>query len=275
VLVLHLMLVEVLLGVEGRSTHIAFESRSCRHPILFDPPLPRQDNVHCGTETAVSSEDVRTSIVVCGGSSHPRFEPGARDALLNVTERFSEAAERPDLDALERTLAEAIQLASHPNQAIGAFLVALCHHLQWVAGIFYVVDPGAARMLTPTHEVHLREETRLRALQLIAARPPGEDLQGLGGRVLDTGEIALIPDIGKEEHFLAREYADLLRLRGAVAVPLYVGERLGAVAEFFSTQTMSIDGETRAAIERVAQNLGAKLATIPLESEDLDLGQID
>lgn len=196
--------------------------------------------------------------------SHPHFQPARHEGIrVIVTANLRGSPDEETLGALENTLAAAVQASTHPNQAIGAFLVALCHHLGWVAAIFYVVDPAAPRMLTATHEVHLRAETRLRALQLIAARPPGEDMQGLGGRVLDRGHIVVFPDISKEKNFRAREYAELLNLRGALGVPIYVGERLGAVAEFFAAERLHIDDKTRDALTRVASTLGLRLATIP------------
>lgn len=202
----------------------------------------------------------------------PVFNPRVTNAFrVNVTANLRGSPDEKTLGALENTLAAAVQASTHPNQAIGAFLVALCHHLGWVAGIFYVVDPASPRMLTATHEVHLRAETRLRALQLIAARPPGEDMQGLGGLVLDGGDIVVFPDISREKNFRAREYAELLNLSGALAVPIYVGDRLGAVAEFFAAERLDIDDNTRNALSRVASTLGMRLAAIP-ELTDADPG---
>ena len=88
-------------------------------------------------------------------------------------------------------------------------------------------------------------------------------MHGLGGRVLDEGEIVVMTDVRREPNFRAREYAELLDLVGAVAVPIYIGERLGAVAEFFSHEPLNLDTHTRGALSRVSSTLGMALSTIP------------
>lgn len=158
--------------------------------------------------------------------------------------------------------------ADQPRTAIDAYLIGVCTQLRWPAAVAYVVDPGSLRMLTPTHEAFLDTEKLGEAIRIVSVRAPAKNRKGLGARVLDTGEPAWIRDLVHSPTFTAAPHAEILGLRGAIAIPVYVGNRLSMVIEFFTRQLFEPDAATLWSLsylmgrvgERIQELNGAKAA---------------
>lgn len=152
-----------------------------------------------------------------------------------------------------------VESTPDPVVATNVFLSNVCVVLQWPAGIFYLVDPSSPRMLTATHHAYFDALRFPEGLEVIARRPPGDALKGLGGRVLDTGKPAWSAHVTQDADFRARGFARLLGIQGAIALPVFIGTRLGAVAEFFSAHPLNPEPRLLSGLQSLAYRLGGHI----------------
>ncbi len=137
--------------------------------------------------------------------------------------------------AVSRVLAE----ATHLHEAIPAVIEAVCRTSGWQCGNLWEVAPqrDVLRWLqgwsNPTFSMP-QFEAMIRQITFAA------DV-GLPGRVWASGAPALITDVAEEDNFPRRQAAIQAGLHGAIGFPIFAGEQVLGVMEFFSERVRSPD----------------------------------
>jgi Nif-specific regulatory protein len=170
------------------------------------------------------------------------------------------------IHALERTavsapdvLLEAAQILGSsldPEVTIGAILRLLPSHLQLYRGRVILPDPQSGELRVRFAE-GLSEDEYLRAVYAWG--------EGITGRVMTTGQIALIPDVSKEPHYLAR-VTDLGRVTGKrlayIAVPILQDNRPIGVLAAETERAVALGFEQELRVLRILAAMIGQLARI-------------
>ncbi|MGB0909826.1 MAG: response regulator [Nitrospirales bacterium] len=153
-------------------------------------------------------------------------------------------------NAVTTILAEASDL----KEATPEFLRAVCTQFGWVFGALWRVDHEGA-MLSCVEIWSSSEEN----LQVFGDKTRATTFAkgvGLPGRVWATGLPAWIPDVAEDENFPRASEAQKEGLHGAVAFPVWFGEKTFGVMEFFSEQRNEPDEKLLALMRAVGSQVG-------------------
>jgi PAS domain S-box-containing protein len=179
--------------------------------------------------------------------------------IEDVTDRknMEEALRRETATVrLLRQVAVAANEATHPDEAFGTAIDAICAHTGCVVG--HVYRRAADRnVLVPTGIWHLDDEVALAGVRRATEScelMPGE---GLPGTVLERGRAILTSEVTTQlgprvEECIAQG------IRSGFAFPVLVGKEIVAVLEFFSTATTEPDAE----LLEVMANIGTLLGRV-------------
>ncbi|MDQ4133162.1 MAG: SpoIIE family protein phosphatase [Actinomycetota bacterium] len=181
------------------------------------------------------------------------FVASLRDLSDRVALEHEQALTRY-LTAMRQITAQ-LALAPEPttlDQAAPILLEALGGPLGWDIGGMWVVEGG---------ELQLQHRWARRGFE-DAARAMEDDShefgagEGLPGRVLATGEPALIDDVSLDPNFPRRTIAERHGLRSCFAFPIASGDRVLAVVEFCSRRRRVAEAEVLPAMASAGSELG-------------------
>jgi signal transduction histidine kinase/ActR/RegA family two-component response regulator len=154
-----------------------------------------------------------------------------------ITERDAAARRRAADFAVTQVLTQATNL----NEAVPRILDAICEHLGWDMGGFWVVDRAAGLVrcveVRPSTAVH---EAEFAAVTRQSRFPWGV---GLPGRVWERATPAWIPDVTRADNFPRAAVADRAGLHAAFGFPIRLGEEVLGVIEFFSHEIRQPDND--------------------------------
>lgn len=198
------------------------------------------------------------------GTINPFKGEGERRAIVthaDITElkRMEQEVRRySERERLLREIAIATNEAEDVDAALSYTLEAICTHLGWELGHAYIWDHDE-QYLAPTSVWYVEEEHRFELFQQVTTHLyvtlTGE---GLLGRVLESGEIEWVPDLMSEADFLRAEVADQCGLKSGFGVPVFSGQTVVAVMEFFTVHQIEINKE----LEEWLMSLGAQLGRV-------------
>jgi two-component system cell cycle sensor histidine kinase/response regulator CckA len=199
-------------------------------------------------------------VEVHGGRSDYNGEPAVLGTLLDISER-KQTERRLELQhAVTEVLAEAAPLA----QTTRGILEIIGKRLEWDVGDLWTVDQRTEKLRC----VEIWHPRSTEFLEFAAESRPmlfgrGE---GLPGRVWDSGEVAWISDLTRDECKLRRKLAPL-GLRGAICFPIKLQEKVIAVMEFFSGNVRDPDLELLALFSTIGTQLGQFIERKELEEQ--------
>lgn len=124
--------------------------------------------------------------------------------------------------------------AKTTEEAIKVSLDQICDHIKWPVGHLYVVDENSSRKLIPTtlwHMENLKRFKRFKEVTMTMDFSPGV---GLPGRVMSDGKPAWVFDVTKDSNFPRADLLEDIGLKGGIAFPVLIGNKVVAVMEFFS-----------------------------------------
>jgi PAS domain S-box-containing protein len=173
-------------------------------------------------------------------------------ALLDRMDRSRRRTER----RLEVQYAASLALAGSPrlDDAVPAFLRAICESLGWSEGALWRVDSQAdvLRLSALWHSPSSRPDEFV-ALSWQATFAPGV---GLPGRVWASGQSAWIPDVVEDSNFPRAQAAARAGLHGALGFPVVVGRDVLGVVEVFSGDIQQPDNELLQVLTAIGSQVG-------------------
>ena len=123
--------------------------------------------------------------------------------------------------------------SANPGQAMPRILQAICEGLDWQVGVMWTTDPpaGALRCSDIWQASSINREFLDSMRSAVIAKGTA-----LPGRVWSQGQPIWIEDVLSERDVVHQEAAAKADLRSAVGFPLFLGQELFGVMEFFSRQ---------------------------------------
>jgi GAF domain-containing protein len=179
----------------------------------------------------------------------------ARHEAERVSERATrELYERQQELALLVAVARAANDSSDVEDALSRVISCVCAHTGWPVGHVYLTDPAVG--LRPTAIWHIDHPDRFETFRRVTEVTPLAFGEGLGGRVLATGEPIWLPDVTADTNFpRARVSADI-GVRGAFGFPILVGAEVVGVMEFFTDTIESPNGRLLELMGQIGTELG-------------------
>ena len=145
-------------------------------------------------------------------------------------------------------------IAKTSDDVMPKVLEAICSTFGWECAIWWGIDrDGTLLRSATTWRADVPRVAEFLALASKMSIPVGIDLPG---RAWAQGEPLFVPDVGRDQGFSRVDVALKAGLRGAVAVPVTAGERLGGVIELFSSEAIVQDEMLGQLLKTVAAQIG-------------------
>src|SRR5258705_1004469 len=139
--------------------------------------------------------------------------------------------------AITRILSKSIDLVESTHE----ILRTVCQSLGWQLGALWVPDYQSSSLrcidVWQTLSMNLTEFENVCRSRSFAK---GE---GLPGRIWATRKPTWIPDVTRDDNFPRSKVAERAGLRGAFGFPIFLGDDVGGILEFFSRQIRQPDQE--------------------------------
>jgi two-component system sensor histidine kinase/response regulator len=179
----------------------------------------------------------------------------------DITERRRAEERLKAQHAVTRALAESATL----SEAVPRILQAVCEVVGSEIGAVWSVDP--ARQELCNIDVWSRQDSNV--YHFVRATREHRFARGVGipGRVWATGEPAWIEDVLKDTNFPRRSEACADDLHAAFAFPIFFGNEVSGVIEFFSRNMAKPAGELLSMIASLGSQIGQFLARKQAEEE--------
>lgn len=163
-----------------------------------------------------------------------------RTALIQLLQEISAAANESE------TVEEALQFA----------LDRVCAYTGWPVGHVYWLNRESLAELVSSSIWHLDPPERYEAFRRMSEAirfAPGESLPG---QVWASGEVTWLADVNSDPDFSRGTQAAEVGLRAGFGFPLWVGQEIVAVLEFYSPETVEPEGAFLEAITQIGTQLG-------------------
>lgn len=178
-------------------------------------------------------------------------------ALVHLNETLEQrVSERTGLIQLLQDITAAANETSTVEKALQFALDRVCAYIGWPIGHVYMLTEEGPPALTSSLIWHLDEPERFAVFrQDTEARDflPGS---GLPGQILATQELIWISDVTRHSNFPRAEAAAACGLKAGFGLPVWVGQEIAAVLEFFSAETAEPTGAFLEAMNQVGVQLG-------------------
>ena len=173
--------------------------------------------------------------------------------LTSINDELSEQTKRVTL--LQTTTADANKATSF-DEALRTCLNTVCNYTGWHIGHAYVLSKEDENVLATSGIWNMDGRERFGAFVTATEKTTFKRGIGLPGRVMLSGEPAWIVDINKDPNFPRAKLAEDIGLFGAFAFPVFSGESVVAVLEFFDDKTDEPDEPLLATMAHIGGQLG-------------------
>lgn len=181
--------------------------------------------------------------------------------LRDISDRTRSERHRNARLAITQILSQAATV----HEAAGWVMRAICEHLGWDVGYFWIVDDAgtALRFLETWH----RPDLAVPAFDAACRDRTFRREEGLPGRVWATGEPLWLHDVVQDTNFPRAAAACKAGLHGAFGCPVTLGAETLGVIEFFSRWIQSPDEDLLEMVSTVAGQIGQFLERKQVEEQ--------
>ena len=170
--------------------------------------------------------------------------------VRDVTERKRTERRLATQYTVTRTLAEADTLMA----AIPRILESICETLNWEAGVFWRLDPESDVLRCA--EIWSKPKSAIEEFQDQNMERTFVRGEGLPGRVWESGEPAWIPDVLLDSNFPRVASARNAGLHGGFGFPIFGGNHILGVIEFFSSEVQEPDQSLLEMMSTIGTQIG-------------------
>lgn len=203
----------------------------------YESPVLRKDGTVFSAEVAGKPINYQGRVVRVG-------------AVRDITEQKRNERRQAAQHAVTRVLAESATVA----EATPQLLRVICESLRWKMGEFWdVSDRTNLLRCVETWHVPGLDATAFMEASRQAEFAPGV---GLPGRVWQSGQPAWISDLMTDPHCARAAIAAKVGLRGAVALPILMGDQTLGVMVFFSRRTPEVDEDLLKMMSAIGSQIG-------------------
>jgi len=157
------------------------------------------------------------------------------------------------------TVAAAANQAASVEEPFRACLDAVCALTGWPVGHAYLRSPDPPGGFLPASIWHLDDPDRFAAFRELTEATRVSVGTGLIGRVAAARRPLWMNDVSSDPGFLRQQPGVDLGVRAGFAVPVLVGQEVGAVLEFYADRPAGPDPKLLAVMEQVGTQLGRVL----------------
>lgn len=181
----------------------------------------------------------------------------AQAALTRLNETLEQRVhERTALIQLLQEISAAANESETVEAALQFALDRVCAYTGWPVGHVYWLNRENLAELISSSIWHLDSPERyeaFRRLSEVIRFAPGE---GLPGQIWASGEVTWLADVTGGPDFPRAKQAAEVGLRAGFGFPLWVGQEIVAVLEFYSPETVEPEGAFLEAITQIGTQLG-------------------
>lgn len=132
----------------------------------------------------------------------------------------------------------------------------MCIGFQYPVGHIYFFDDEQSEFLTPSDIWFLQDPDRTSAIHTLTMKMRIRYCEDLVGRVLSSQEPCLIEDVCQDQNFLRKDACQSDELHGAMALPVYLDEKIIFVIEFFTHAYQKYDNFLLLLLKRLSTQMG-------------------
>ncbi len=181
----------------------------------------------------------------------------AQAALTQLNETLEQRVlERIALIQLLQEIAAAANEAETLEEALQFTLDGVCAYIGWPVGHVYWLNQENPRELVSSSIWHLDEPERFETFRQVSTATHFRRGEGLPGQILASGELTWVIDITPGSNFLRAEAAIQNGLQAGFGFPLWIGEEIVAVLEFYTVAVVEPDGAFLEAATQIGTQLG-------------------
>ena len=157
------------------------------------------------------------------------------------------------------SIANAMRDKSSLNIALKHCLAIICVGLHCPVGHIYIFDDENSEFLKPSDIWFLQNSSKTPALHSFTMNTVVRYHEDIVGRVISSREPCLIEDVCQDQNFLRTEACRLDQLHGAMAFPIYLGEKITFVMEFFTHEYQKNDKDQLLLLNRLSTQMSHSL----------------
>jgi len=277
---------KIMAAINGKQALKAAQSDSPPDLILLDIMMPEMDGYEVCQQlkadekthkipvifvTAMGQESDETKGLEIGAVDYitKPISPAIVEARVKVQIESKEAEEAIAAAHARMQLLKKIAVAANEASAIeDALQICLdevCSLTGWPVGHAYMLAAGDVGMLIPTKLWHLDQPRKFKIFKKVTEETRFTTGIGLPGRVLSSGKPAWIIDVTKDTNFPRAKYAENIGVKAAFCFPVLVGNKVAAVLEFFTPETVEPDEQLLEVMANVGTQLGRVIERIQAE----------
>ncbi len=268
---------KIMAAINGRQALKAAQSDSPPDLILLDIMMPEMDGYEVCQQlkadektheipvifvTAMGQESDETKGLEIGAVDYitKPISPAIVEARVKVQIERKEAEEaiaaaHARMQLLKK-IAVAANEASDIKDAMQICLDEVCSLTGWPVGHMYMLSGDDAGVLITAKLWHLDKPGEFKAFKKVTEETRFTAGIGLPGRVLSSGKPAWIIDVTKDINFPRAKLAENIGVKAAFCFPVFVGNKVAAVLEFFTPEAVEPDEQLLEVMAQVGTQVG-------------------
>ncbi len=179
--------------------------------------------------------------------------------MQDITER-KQAEENLQRENAYVKLLQEVAVAANESSSIGdAFQLCIdrvCELTAWPVGHVYLLSKDRTDLMEPIPIWHVDDPEQFQVFVDVTAMATFETGIGLPGRVLASGKPAWIIDVTKDKNFTRARMAKDIGVKAGFAFPVLIGDKVQAVLEFFSPQSVEPDERLLEIMAHIGTQIG-------------------
>ena len=223
--------------------------------------LLEEHGSHKAFETVFCRKDgARIDVLVSGVKVEFRGETRLINIYDDITQRKRAerlSAQQAASMSLMKSIAFTANQSADIKVALDRCLSQICEYMRWEIGHVYIPAEDGSSALGSSDYWFLSDEERFRAFREATEKHPCAPEDGdMCCRVLEKGEARWARDVAASVGPCRAEAATALELKGGVAFPIKVRDRVVAILEFYATRPMKPSGSLVHILSEAGNQMG-------------------
>jgi len=178
-----------------------------------------------------------------------------RENAIKRNQAEKELQEEKNYTELMRVVAVAANELGSFEEVAKICLASVCQATGWPVGHLYMFNEEKQELVS-SRIWHTADEEKFREFVTISENSSFVAGTGLPGRVLATGKTVWVGDVTRDENFPRARLAGEIGVRSGFAFPARIGEKVVAVAEFFTPEIKDPPEKMLQAMNSVGLQIG-------------------
>jgi two-component system CheB/CheR fusion protein len=256
----------------GLDSQSGFTLRSARPVVVEDlanerrfalPDLLRRHGILSGMSVIIGHVDAPWGVLGAHSAEERSFtmdDVHFLEAVANVVADAiarSKAEERLRRRAFEMSLLfhATSSVATSFEEALQSCIDAVCEVTGYPIGHAFVPSADGERLVS-SGIWHVDDEGRTSELRELTEEASFARGEGFIGRIWETREVSIVPDLTRSSGFLRCRPGTKLALRGAFGLPVIVESEVAAILEFFSPEVIQSEAEPLDIVKSLGAQVG-------------------